>query len=90
MLERYEEGIAISQESQRNHGSHLFEYLAEISGLGMLGKKNEATEALERLKKVQPDISISFVAESLPIVESEVRDRFLHGLEIAGMNPNRP
>ena len=68
----------------------MFEYLAEISGLGMLGKKNEATEALERLKKVQPDISISFVAESMPIVESEVRDHFLHGLEIAGMNPNRP
>ena len=90
MLERYEEGIALSQEAQRIHGKHLFGYLAEISGLGMLGKTNEATEALVRLEKVQPDISISFVAESLPIVKSDAREHFLHGLELAGMNQNPP
>jgi len=85
MDERYEEGIAVSQESQRNHDSHLFGYLAEVSGLGLLGKRKEAEEALQRLRKVQPDISMIFIEESLPIVKSEARDRFLRGLELAGM-----
>ena len=86
MDERYEEGIAVSQESQRNHDSHLFGYLAEVSGLGLLGKEKEAEEALQRLRRVQPDISISFIERSLPIVKSEAGDRFFHGLELAGMS----
>jgi len=86
MDERYEEGIAVSQESQRNHDSHLFGYLAEVSGLGLLGKVKEAEEALQRLRRVQPDISISFVERSLPIVKSEAGGRFFRGLELAGMS----
>lgn len=86
MVERYEEGVALSQEAQRNHGSHLFEYLAEVSGLGILGKEKESVDALERLQKVQPDISIGFIEQSLPMAESDGKDRFLQGLELAGMD----
>jgi TolB-like protein/class 3 adenylate cyclase len=86
MIERFEEGIAVSQEAQRNHDAHLFGYLAEVSGLGLLGREKEAQEALHRLRKVQPDISISFIENSIPIVKSEGRDRFLRGLKLAGMS----
>jgi TolB-like protein len=86
MVERYEEGIAISREAQRNHDSHLFGYLAEVSGLGILGREKESADALERLKKVQPDISIDFVEQSLPMAISETKDRFLQGLKLAGMD----
>jgi hypothetical protein len=88
MIERFEEGIAVSQEAQRNHDAHLFGYLAEVSGLGLLGREKEAQEALHRLRKVQPDISISFIENSIPIVKSEGRDRFLRGLKLAGMSQN--
>jgi TolB-like protein/class 3 adenylate cyclase len=86
MVERYEEGVALSKEAQRNHGSHLFGYLAEVSGLGILGKEKESADALERLKKVQPDISVGFIEQSLPMAMSEAKDRFLQGLELAGMD----
>ena len=86
MVERYEEGVLLSQEAQRNHGLHLFGYLGEVSGLGLMGKKPEAEKALQRLRNVQPDISIQFLEESLPIVESEARERFLNGLVLAGMS----
>lgn len=85
MAERYEEGVALSREAQRNNDSHLFGYLAEVSGLGILGKEKESADALQRLRKVQPDISISFVEQSLPMAASKARDRFLQGLELAGM-----
>ncbi len=86
MVERYREGISLSQEAQRNHDSTMFEYLGEVSGLGMLGKKNEAADALERLKKVQPSVSINFIEQALPISNSDARDRFLQGLELAGLS----
>jgi len=90
MVERYKEGISLSQEAQRNHDSTMFEYLGEVSGLGMLGKNNEAADALERLKKVQPSVSINFIEQALPIANSDARDRFLQGLELAGLSQNQP
>ncbi len=86
MVERYTEGISLSQEAQRNHNSTMFEYLGEVSGLGMLGKIKEAAFALERLKKAQPNVSISFIEQSLPAANSDARDRFLQGLELAGLS----
>jgi adenylate cyclase len=86
MLERYEEGIALSQEAQSSNDSHLFGYLAEVSGLGNSGRAAEAADALNRLRKVQPDISIEFVEQSLPMATSEGKSRFLRGLELAGMD----
>ncbi len=86
MDERYEEGIALSRDAQRNNDSHLFAYLAEVSGLGILGKDQESANALERLKKVEPEISVSFVEQSLPMAPSDAKDRFLQGLKLAGMD----
>jgi TolB-like protein/cytochrome c-type biogenesis protein CcmH/NrfG len=85
MVERYEEGIAFSREAQRHSDFHLFSYLAEVSGLGMLERAEEAANALERLRKVEPEISLGFIERSLPMPASEAKDRFLQGLELAGM-----
>ena len=76
----------MSQEAQRNNNSHLFAYLAEVSGLGILGKEQESANALERLKKVEPDISVGFVEQSLPMATSDAKDRFLQGLKLADMD----
>ena len=38
MLGREEEGVATSREAQRHSDRHLFAYLAEVSGLGLLGR----------------------------------------------------
>ena len=85
MVERYEEGIALSREAQRHSDFQLFSYLAEVSGLGMLGRAEEATNALERLRQVEPGISLSFIERSLPMPASESKDRFLQGFKLAGM-----
>jgi len=85
MEQRYEEGIALSQDAQRDNDSHLFSFLAEVSGFGNLGKERESEIALEKLRQVEPEISISFVEQSLPMAHSDARDRFLQGLRAAGM-----
>ena len=38
------------------------------------------------LPQVQPDISIGFIEQSMPMTTSDARDRFLRGLELAGMD----
>jgi len=86
MVERYEEGVVLSQEAQRSNDSHLFSYLAEVSGLGILGKETEAADALKRLGKVQPGISIDFIEQSLPMARSDGKSRFLRGIKLAGMD----
>ncbi len=90
MVGRYEEGIAFSQDAQRIQGllkqrSNVFSYLGEISGLGMLGKTKEAEEALQCLRNVQSDITMNFIEDALPIIESEARERFFEGLKLAGL-----
>ncbi|MDJ0778780.1 MAG: tetratricopeptide repeat protein [Gammaproteobacteria bacterium] len=82
---REQEGVAISREAQGYSDHHLFAYLAEVSGLGLLGRVDEAEIALMRLRGVQADISLEFLQRSLPMAESEAKRRFLRGLELAGL-----
>ena len=88
MAERLEDGISLSQEAQRNHDSTMFEYLGEVSGLGLLGKSNEAANALERMQQAQPNVSISYIKRVIPMADSDAKDRFLRGLELAGLSSN--
>jgi adenylate cyclase len=85
MDEHYEEGIACSQKAQQLNDSQVFSYLAEISGMGNLGQAAEAAIAIDRARKAQPDLSMTFVEQSLPISESAGRNRFWHGLKAAGL-----
>ena len=85
MDERYDEGIACSQKAQQLNDSQVFSYLAEISGRGNLGQPAEAAAAIDRARIAQPDLSITFLEQSLPISESVARDRFIQGLQAAGL-----
>ena len=88
MLGRYEEGIEVSLEAQSYSNANFYACLAEVSGLGLLGRKKESAAAIDRLKKRQRDISISFIEQSIPIADSEAKARFLHGFTLAGLNRN--
>ncbi len=79
------EGVETSREAQRHSDHHLFAYLAEVSGLGLLARVDEAADALLRLRRVQPDISLEFLQRSLPMAESDSKRQFLQGLALAGL-----
>ncbi len=85
MTGREEEGVATSREAQQHSNHHLFSYLAEVSGLGLLQRDDEAADALARLRRVQPDVSLEFLQRSLPMVEADSKHRFLQGLALAGL-----
>lgn len=86
MTDQFEEGIQASREAQTSNDSQPFSFLGEVCGLGLMGDKAGAEKALNRLKGVQPEISVKFLNASLPMAKSESTDRFLQGLVIAGLN----
>ena len=87
----YEEGIAISRDAQRAQGSeklrsYVFSHLGEVSGLGLLGRREEAEDAIRRLRIFQSDITLASIDEAIPVVESEGKRRLFEGLKLAGLS----
>ena len=85
MQECYDEGIACSHKAQQLNDSQVFSYLAEISGLGNLGRTADGAAVIERAKNVQPELSLAFLKQSLPISDSAAKHRFIAGLQAAGL-----
>ena len=54
--------------------------------LGLLGRINEAKEALNHTLTLQPDLSSAHVANDTVYADPADRSRFLEGLGKAGLN----
>ncbi|MEM7170859.1 MAG: adenylate/guanylate cyclase domain-containing protein [Pseudomonadota bacterium] len=85
MLQDYEQAIEVSLQSQRLANSAIFAHLAELSALGQLGKTDQAADALGRARAKKADLSLSFIAQALPISDPDCRKTFHDGLRSAGV-----
>ena len=56
-----------------------------VSTLGYLGRRDEASKALEDLQRIRPGISITFVRENHPNAGGDYREYLLEGLRKAGL-----
>jgi hypothetical protein len=52
---------------------------------GMDGQIEVATAALQELRRVQPNISLAWIANQVPIKQDADRERYLEGFRRAGM-----
>jgi hypothetical protein len=52
---------------------------------GMLGEDAVAKAALQELRRVQPNISLDWVATQMPIKQEANREHYLNGLRRAGL-----
>ena len=87
MLKRYEEALECSRQAQKFPITAIWAYMGELSTLGLLDRKEEAHAALERARKLKPDLSLHFIKQTLPITDAPSREHFLDGLSRAGV-PN--
>jgi tetratricopeptide (TPR) repeat protein len=85
MLERYDEALACSRRAQQYPITAIWAYMAELSTLGFLGRDEAAKEALRRALKLQPELTVSFIRQALPITHEPSRERFFGGLIKAGV-----
>ena len=84
-LGNHEQAAELAQKSMRLRGTRWPVHAYLTSALGHLGRIDVAKKALEELKDIQPQASISFVKENHPTINADFMDHLLDGLRKAGM-----
>jgi tetratricopeptide (TPR) repeat protein len=85
LLGRYDEALDWARKAQRQPNTAIWAFMPEVSALAQLDRLDEAQAALERVKRLKPDVSVSFVTQVLPITHAADREHFVSGLIKAGL-----
>jgi TolB-like protein/DNA-binding winged helix-turn-helix (wHTH) protein/Flp pilus assembly protein TadD len=85
-LERYEEAIAVCRATSALHPNHAGAWRLMTVSLGLLGRIDEAKQALAHTRKLQPDLSADHVEKNTVFANPSDRSRFLLGLRKAGLD----
>ncbi|HTO65149.1 MAG TPA: winged helix-turn-helix domain-containing tetratricopeptide repeat protein [Bradyrhizobium sp.] len=80
----YCEAIRLSRELVRQYGDFVVGHRVLTAAAGMTGDTELAAQALQGLRRAQPNVSLAWVATQLPI-RNEERVRYVEGLRRAGL-----
>ena len=81
----YEEAIAVCRSTSALHPNHVGSWRLMTVSLGLLGRVDEARQALAHTLTLQPDLSLSHVEKNTVFANPSDRSRFLLGLQRAGL-----
>ena len=84
-LERYEETIAVCRSTATLYPNHSGAWRLMTVSLGLLGRIDEAKQALAHALTLQPDLSTAHVDVNGVYADAADRSRFLEGLRKAGL-----
>jgi TolB-like protein len=82
---RYDEAITLAREAIRHRGDLTGAYRVLTVAAGMSGNLELAAAALEELRRIQPNISLDWVATQLPWNLDADRQHYLEGFRRAGL-----
>ena len=81
----YSEAIALAREATRQRGDLTGAYRVLTVAAGMAGQIDVARAALTELRRVQPNISLVWIANQLPWKLDTDREHYLEGFRRAGL-----
>jgi tetratricopeptide (TPR) repeat protein len=81
----YHEAIALSREAIRHRGDLTGAYRVLTVAAGMAGQIEVAKSALKELRRIQPNISLAWIANQLPWKHDSDREHYLEGFRRAGL-----
>jgi TolB-like protein/Tfp pilus assembly protein PilF len=81
----YDAAISLAQESLRQRGDFVGGHRVLTAAAGMAGYGEPARAALQELRRVQPNISLAWIASDLPMKEPADREHYLEGFRRAGL-----
>jgi TolB-like protein/Tfp pilus assembly protein PilF len=81
----YCEAIALAREATRQRGDLSGAYRVLTVAAGMAGQIDVANAALEELRRIQPNISLAWIATQLPWKLDVDREHYLEGFRRAGL-----
>ncbi|MEY9879974.1 winged helix-turn-helix domain-containing tetratricopeptide repeat protein [Bradyrhizobium sp. USDA 329] len=81
----YAEAIRLAQEALRQRSDFVGAHRVVTAAAGMDGQMEMAHAALKELRRAQPNVSLAWIAEFMPIKLAPDRDRYLEGFRRAGL-----
>src|SRR5262245_20688986 len=81
---RYNETVKYSRNVAQQRPEHFGAHRQLCASLGQTGRAEEARATLERLKQLQPNVSLTWVEENLPLTPKAMT-HYLDGLRKAGL-----
>jgi TolB-like protein/tetratricopeptide (TPR) repeat protein len=82
---RYLEGIEFGRQAVSDSPNSPAGVRPLLANYALAGKIEDAKETLQTLKRVQPDISIQWINETLPFASPETLQRYIEAFKLAGL-----
>jgi tetratricopeptide (TPR) repeat protein len=81
----YDEAMRLSRQAIRQRGDFVGAHRVMTAAAGMAGRDDAAKAALRELRRVQPNISLAWIAHQMPIKLGADLDHYLEGFRRAGL-----
>jgi len=81
----YDEAMRLSREALRQRGDFVGAHRVLTAAAGMAGEAEVAKAALEECRRAQPNISLAWITNYMPIRQDADRERYLEGFRRAGL-----
>jgi TolB-like protein len=81
----YQEAMRLAREGIRQRGDFVGAHRVLTAAAGMAGPVNSTRAALQELRRVQPNISLDWIAKEMPIKHNAEREHYLEGFRRAGL-----
>ncbi len=81
----YAAAIALAREAVRLRGDFVGGHRVLTAAAGMADETETAARALEELRRVQPHVSLDWIAKEMPIKEEAEREHYVEGFRRAGL-----
>ena len=82
----YDEAMRLAREGIRQRADFVGAHRVLTAAAGMAGRKAVAAAALQELRRVQPNVSLAWIARQMPMKEDTDRDHYLQGFRRAGLD----
>jgi hypothetical protein len=82
--------MRLARQGVRERADFVGAHRVLTAAAGMAGRAEVATVALQELRRVQPNISLAWIASQMPIKLDAEREHYLEGLRRAGLDYLRP
>jgi TolB-like protein len=81
----YDAAMQLAREAVRQRGDFVGGHRVLTAAAGMAGQSGLAQQALQALKRVQPNLSLAWIARQMPIQHDADREHYLEGFRRAGL-----
>jgi TolB-like protein/cytochrome c-type biogenesis protein CcmH/NrfG len=86
MGKKYDEAMRLAREGIRQRVDFVGAHRVLTAAAGMAGRIDVAEAALRELLRVQPNISLDWIATQMPIREDADREHYVEGFRRSGLN----